>query len=823
MSPGPGTFGVRRRALRTPLLLAALLGVFYAPLAHPGAILVTRDMLRYHLPMRAGLAHLASAGLPQWDPFAHGGQPLLSNPNYGALYPLSWLTLIFPPAMALNWLVLIHAALAAWGALRLARRLGAGDGAAVLAAVAYACGPTFLSLLHTLNIALAMSFLPWAMELGLAVLDARQEDRSLAAWLGLSLVLAAIFILGDPLIVAMTLLTLAAFVLGKPAARLSRLPRLAGAFAFALGLGAVQLVPTLARLADSPRGAGVGWEQSTAWSLPWQRVAELVYPTFFGDSARPERALYFGWGIHDQDFPYLVLIAVGLPLLLLSLDSWTRRDAPERASWAWISIAGIFLALGRHNPFYRWAWSYLPGVDKLRYPEKFLLLALTAAVFAGALGWQRLLDQRGHHDRGRALAAELPMALAALLVALAGGFVGLTFGAPHLIAWFANAHRFPPLAGPALERALAFYRHESLFALAFALGAFTLFALARFSRTPRRVLEGGAIALVALELWTYGHALLGTFPSRDLFSPPRIARDLPPSAGRLFSDEPYRTDKTELVFIAGNSSLLWARAPIERLDSRAGNLFGYAYALDRDFDLSLTRPAARALRFFEQIRERPELALHLLGAWSVSHLVERKPTAELVEEARTVGPQLASTITPVRVRPNGFALPPYRFIAGARFSPDADAAERAAVADNLPLNSIEYLIASAWMPPGVPSGALPTLPAGRLDDARIRSVEDHGDRVRLAYGAQRPALLVVASTFDSRWQAHAGESALPIFETAAGYMALLVPAGEHAVTLRFRDPWVTVGAAVTATTILLALGFALRSRRARAAHIAADP
>ena len=95
----------------------------------------------------------------------------------------------------------------------------------------------------------------------------------------------------------------------------------------------------------------------------------------------------------------------------------------------------------------------------------------------------------------------------------------------------------------------------------------------------------------------------------------------------------------------------------------------------------------------------------------------------------------------------------------------------------------------------------------------MRAVADHGDQVRVAYAAAQPALLVVASTFDSRWQARNGELDLPIFETAAGYMALLVPAGEGEVVLRFRDPWVSLGAATSATTILVALWLALRARR----------
>ena len=180
----------------------------------------------------------------------------------------------------------------------------------MLAAVAYACGPTFLSLLHTLNIALAMSFLPWVMAFALAA--ARSAGRvacgRAAPGIGLSGALTAILILGDPLIVAMTLVTIAAFVLGKPRERLPRLPRLVGAFAFASRSPRFSCVPTLARLAESPRGAGLDWRQATSWSLPWQRIVELFFPSFFGDATRPELALYFGWGIHDRDYPYLIWI-----------------------------------------------------------------------------------------------------------------------------------------------------------------------------------------------------------------------------------------------------------------------------------------------------------------------------------------------------------------------------------------------------------------------------------------------------------------------------------------------------------------------------------
>ncbi len=823
MKPRPGPFRPDWRSLRAPLLLGALLALFFFPLADPQAVLATRDMVEYHLPMRAAVAELADGGFPQWDPFAHGGQPLLSNPNYGALYPLSWLALLLPVAQAVNLMVLIHAALAAWGAYRLARHLGARAAAATLAALAYTCGPTFLPLLHTLNIALAMSFLPWVMEFALAVLDAspgplsQESPRGLGArrpWCGLIFSLTAIFILGDPLIVAMTLLAIAAFVLAEPRRRLARLPQIASAAAFAIGLAAVQLLPTLARLADSPRAAGLDWTEATSWSFPWRRLIELVFPHFFGDVSRPESGLYFGWGVHDRDYPYLLWIAIGLPLLLLGLAAWVRPGIRERASLALMASAGIFLALGRHNPLYRWAWTYLPGVDKVRFPEKFLLLALIAAIFAGALGWQRLLDRRDADDPR---AAALPAALAAGLAALAAVFAGLAFRAPGIVASFAGSHSGLPPSGETLARTLQFYRRESLLATGFTLATLALFALALWRRTPRRALEGAALVLVALELWTYGQPLLRTLPANVLFAPPAVAHELPAPPLRLFSDEPYRLDKTDLVARAGDPRASWMRAPIERLGSRTGNLFGYSYVLDRDFDLSLTQPATRALRLYERIRADPELELRLLGGWSVSHLTAHRATSAILDEARRVGPARAAGVAPVAARANGLAAPPYRFVAGAELFADAATAERAAVDARLPLESREYLIAAL---PEAAAETLRKLLAGRLDDAVVRAVADRGDQVRVAYAAARPALLVVATTFDSRWQAASGDLELPVFETAAGYMALLVPAGEGEVVLRFRDPWVSLGAATSATTILVALGLALRARRRARAAVA---
>jgi hypothetical protein len=134
---GPAPPGGRSSAWRLPALLGgAWLAALFAPLLPPARALANRDVLLFHLPLRVCFRNLAAGGaLPLWNPWLNGGQPILSNPSYSSFYPPTWLVLPLPPAYALGVLTVLHAAIAFAGAWRLARHLGAGRGAAALAAV----------------------------------------------------------------------------------------------------------------------------------------------------------------------------------------------------------------------------------------------------------------------------------------------------------------------------------------------------------------------------------------------------------------------------------------------------------------------------------------------------------------------------------------------------------------------------------------------------------------------------------------------------------------------------------------------------------------
>ena len=104
------------------LLGAAWLALLFGRLLSPGRALANRDILLFHLPLRVCFRNLVAGGvLPLWNPWLNGGQPILSNPSYGAFYPPSWLVLLVAPYYALTLMAVLHAAVAFAGAWFLAR------------------------------------------------------------------------------------------------------------------------------------------------------------------------------------------------------------------------------------------------------------------------------------------------------------------------------------------------------------------------------------------------------------------------------------------------------------------------------------------------------------------------------------------------------------------------------------------------------------------------------------------------------------------------------------------------------------------------------
>jgi hypothetical protein len=772
----------------------------YGHLAPADRVLAARDMAFLHLPLRTDFKSLLAHGLPSWDPWLHGGQPLLSNPHYAAWYPTTWMLLALPPHVALQWAILLHAALAFAGAWRLARRWGAGRPAAAFAAIAFSGG--CLAGLPTLPLVFfGMAWWPWIMAAGDRALRSTGEPDSgrTRACLALAALLAIQILNGDPAAVLASGLGLLALGFEAHRARSRPWRALGGALVLALALAAVQVVPTFLRARDSARAAGLGERESAVWSTQPLRLVETLFPHLYGDPARDEEDLYFGWRLHDHAYPLLLSIYPGLLVTLLGLAGLLRHGSPRRLALGAGVAAGILLGVGRHEPLWPVLHRLIPFLDQLRYPEKFLLLAMSCLVFSAALELDHLLAVRRRDVTDRR-AFFVPLTLAAMCLTAAVIVASFHVATPGAAANFVRSHSGLPPSPAALAKGVDFLRREALAAVVLAsLSLVGLLALR--GRVPWRVAAVFVIGLLGVDLWRNDRRLSPTMARPDFEQAAPIAGSIA-SGGRVFYEGDMAPDPAVGLRLGppGEQQL---RTRLGRLEPLSAPLWGRAEVLERDFDLTLTGWGRWARRLLETEWTEPAHAARILAAWNVVARVRPRPPQEMLESLRAGDrwplPATIETSTP---------LPMARSLGEATFHADPRAAVAATRAEGFDVSARENLV-------GAPTGER------RYSLAAVEVTEAAGDRLavdlRALDSAGEPVLVVLAMTFDDGWTASAAGADLPTWPTALGQLAFAAPAGARRVELRHRDPWVRVGGLLSSVALLGAALAGLRSRRPRPA------
>lgn len=374
------------------------------------------DEYHYTLPaFRYAAEQLRQGRLPLWTPEQLCGGPFLATQLHGILYPLHWL--ILPLSLEVVWKILLvaHGIVAMGGTLVCARLFGARWSAALLASITYAFSGAVTGVAtFTMEPALvSVAWLPWQLAFTRAAL--RAESHWALPAIGLGLV-SALCVVGGHLPylgVAMVVCGLyAALHLGWIVWRfglwsaVTRGGRLVFAAAVAVGLAAVQLLPTL-ELAR--RSVWAGGLPSTPGAEPEEVLAGLVdsLPTYFGFASR-----------------FFVGVA---PLGLAVVPFMDRRH--RRAALALWGIGALvtILALGTHTPVFGW-YFHLQG-SSIRIPRRFIAATALSLALLSALGADALC-------RARCTVALLGVAIttAVPLILIAAVPAGLLASDPRLSA-----------------------------------------------------------------------------------------------------------------------------------------------------------------------------------------------------------------------------------------------------------------------------------------------------------------------------------------------------------------------------------------------------
>lgn len=416
------------------LLLALLPALFFWRLTLAGRIMVGLDPLNFFYPYHDAVrAALAAGRLPAWNPALFGGVPLLADSQAQVFYPPNWILLLFDAPTALTWGAVSHLALAALG-LALWTRVGLGlsRSAAWLAGAIWVLGGYLGAQIEHLNQVQAAAWLPWLL---LGYDRARLGQRG-GVTVGVA-ALALSLLAGHAQSTFLALVVLALWALRHTGVETLRLragvvrahrtglyTREAGPIWRAylgatlvpllpiLGLGAliaaVQLWPTQALAALSPRAAGLTFREAAAFSL---------------DPRLLPRALLPAYGLDEPLFSEYVAWVGLLPLLLALLGAFRGRRAARDFGLITAGV-GLFLAFGGYNPLFWPLWRLVPGFDLFRVPARWLLLwSLGLAVLAGAgldllrAGWRPEMPARPQVER-RTLGGGAVLLLGAVIYAL---------------------------------------------------------------------------------------------------------------------------------------------------------------------------------------------------------------------------------------------------------------------------------------------------------------------------------------------------------------------------------------------------------------------
>jgi hypothetical protein len=478
-----------RRGVWAPLLLVALVVVFFWKILVLGRAIGGLDVLEYFFPYRAYAQQAIDAGrLPLWNPDLFGGTPFLANIQNAVFYPLTALFYVLSFPTAYSWSVAVHVFLGALFTYLFARQsLQLGRPAALIGAVAFAFGGFVGGQMGHLNQLSAAVWLPAL----LLCWDKAIQGRLLYVVLG-ALAVGIQFLAGhsqESYLMLVALLLYAAFgallSLRRGGWAVVPVHGLAMAVILALGIGlaAVQLVPTTELTSWSIRADGLTYDAATTFSLPGTMLLNALLPPF------GNRAMLLEPGATE----FLGYIGVSGLILALAALAYSRR----RQTYFFVALAAValFLALGKQNPLYPALFKLVPGFNLLRVPARWLFLYDFGAAMLAALGAEALLEEVSKRSWR-------PLAVVAIVLA--------AFGAA-----FARLESLPPVPTRLAWAAFG--------VLGLAAAFLAIYLSGRGSRLlVQRWRMGVSVALVAVvsgELWLAGQSLDYNHPTAaSLFS-----------------------------------------------------------------------------------------------------------------------------------------------------------------------------------------------------------------------------------------------------------------------------------------------------------------
>jgi hypothetical protein len=703
---------------------------------------------------------LAAGEMPKWVPYLYGGLPLSANPG-STFYPVRLIAdFLLPVVWILPFIFLVQFGAAGLGMYLLARELRCRSWIAFLAGLAFQFTGITLSAVfagHDGRVIVA-TFAPllfYFLHRGIRT-GGLGAFAGAAATIGFGLLSFQIqsnyyLLIAGAVWAVFCLVHLN--LAKQPRVLATRVALGLAAVAFGFSLAAVNFLPFIDYVPESPRGAegGRGYEYSTSWSMsPVELLAVAV----------PEHAGVLEHYVGDNPFKLHTEYTGALVLILFVLGFRYARADRYWLFFAGLAVFTLTIAFGGHTPIYRLYYEILPGTSRFRAPSiSFFLFSLSLVAMA-TITLERLAVAREsssvgarNRQKGETAAANSPglwlaafVAVAVLAMALAAASAD---GSPRDGAMATGFFRFALFSG-------------------LTSGAIWLW-------WTERLRTLGFVALVAVltvaDLWVVNRRFFDTVPPPAVtFAPDDVVRFLqaqpqPERVWVLPFGQPYRDH--------GNYLMLFG---IEQAGGEHGNQlqrFNEFAGAGQDVYVDWSN-------FLESV--------NFLRAANVRHIVSMvELEAPFMREVHR-----GSAI----VYENTLALPRAYLASNVVEAPMGQ--------PTLDLiGSPEFDVAGTAV---VEPGTGLSFPAEPLDGV-AQVVEHTPDRVVVRATTNRPALLVLSDNYFEGWRATVNGTEVPILRTNHTFRGVPVGAGSSDVVFEYLPADLYTGFYIYLLGLLLLTGY----------------
>ncbi|MEO8194620.1 MAG: YfhO family protein [Gemmatimonadales bacterium] len=765
-------------------IFIALALVYFAPAFFPGRSIFGTDYLAGGYQFMEFLSNqLRSGVIPKWVPYVYGGVPLHANP--GSTYYPTRLLLMFllPDSRIFPALLLSQFAVAGIGMYLLTRELGARTWIAFVSGLAFMFTGITMSGVYSghdgrIIVATFSPLVFFCIHRGMKT-GRLAPFAGLAATLGFSLLSFQIQS-NYYLLLAASAWTLFCAWQFREAGWPSIIARMAKALlavAFAFSLAAVNFLPFMDYVGESPRGAagGRGYAYSTSFSMPPAEISGFAIPEQQGTLGT-----YHGKSFFKQHTEYVGALVIAMLFLGFVFARRSRY-------WIFFGVTALFalsMSLGGYTPIYKLYYTLLPGVNKFRAPSISLFLVSMSLVIMAALTLEALARIRDNAPAEERAARKVAKGTRKTRTEAeyARWFIGGLMGLAILFVLISQAIPSP------MGEAKGWIRF-GLF-----LGIFG-FLLSRWisGNMSSRVLGIALCLLTLADLWVVTRKFFQTVPPpEEIYAPDDVVEFL----------RAQHDNSRVWVFPFGNQAVYHGYEQVGNNRIPLRN-----YVMHFGFEQAGGEHGNQLERYNKYAGAGAQVYVdwHNFAGWpvfmsaaNVRYIVSGVELEMFNVDSQSVTKDIEEVYrgSTAIVYRNNRALPRAFVVPDVRVIPQTDSA-------------LAFMKTRQFDPRAVavvdrPVGA--TLTAGPLADSTV-VIEKTPDRVVIRTATSRPALLVLADVYAHGWKAWVDGKPTPIAITNVAFRGVPVGVGSHTVRFEFDPEALTTGRTISLVLFVILIGY----------------